>query len=60
MDLLDLVVGVFKCNHMYYIKNFFSIHFLVHACFLVNIFYIVLCFTFKWPKAMRKVETKNM
>ncbi len=49
MGLLDLLLGVFKCNHMYYIKDFFSIHFPVQVCFLV-----VLCFpitdNWKWPQ----------
>lgn len=33
MDLLNLLLGVFKCNHMYYIKDFFSIHFSVQFAF---------------------------
>lgn len=34
MDLLNLLLGVFKCNHMYYIKDFFSIHIFVKMYFL--------------------------
>lgn len=37
MGLLDLLLGVFKCNHMYYIKDFFSIQCLVQVCFLLSV-----------------------
>lgn len=40
-DLFDLLLGVFKCNHMYYIKEFFSIHFFVQVCFFLSL--VVLC-----------------
>lgn len=42
MGLLDLLLGVFKCNHLYYIKYFFSIHFIVQVCFLLNFVHVVL------------------
>lgn len=38
MDLLNLLLGVFKCNHMYYIKDFFSVHFSVHFAFFFSFF----------------------
>lgn len=39
MDLLDLLLGVFKCNHMYYIKEFFSIHFFAQISFFLSRLY---------------------
>lgn len=55
MGLLDLLLGVFKCNHMYYIKYFFSIHFIVQVCFLLNFVHIVIFLLFQDNIMLRNV-----
>lgn len=42
MDLLNLLLGVFKCNHKYNIKDFFSIHIFVQM-YLYFLRQLLLC-----------------